>query len=144
MYRVTHLVDSNLSLTSKQKFRVGLACPDLTGHLSSFCRFERDNFARLVEIWRPHITRGNGRGPHPLTVSQQLGTALAYYRTGSFQQVAARIIGIRRSTANKTINRVSRIIASRKSDFIALPTRDEMRELSDEHFEEYGLPGIVP
>ena len=29
IYRVTHHVDSNLPLTSKQKFRYGLACPDL-------------------------------------------------------------------------------------------------------------------
>ena len=29
VYRVTHLVDSNLPLTSKQKFCIGLACPDL-------------------------------------------------------------------------------------------------------------------
>ena len=29
LYRVTHQVGSNLPLTSKQKFRFGLACPDL-------------------------------------------------------------------------------------------------------------------
>ena len=29
-YRVTHLLDSNLPLTSKHKFRIGLAWPALT------------------------------------------------------------------------------------------------------------------
>ena len=28
-YRVTHLLDSNLPLTSKDKLRIALACPDL-------------------------------------------------------------------------------------------------------------------
>ena len=29
VYRVTHHIGQNLQLTSKQKFRFGLACPDL-------------------------------------------------------------------------------------------------------------------
>ena len=37
LYRVTHLVDSNLLLTSKQKFRIGLACTDLAGPKRNFC-----------------------------------------------------------------------------------------------------------
>ena len=37
MYRVTHLVDSNLPLTSKQKFCFGLAWPDLDRPKRDFC-----------------------------------------------------------------------------------------------------------
>ena len=40
-YRVTHLVDKNLRLTSKQKFHIGLACPDRA-------RPKRDVTGRLV------------------------------------------------------------------------------------------------
>ena len=36
-YRVTHHVGSNLLLTSKQKFRFGLACPDLARPKRNFC-----------------------------------------------------------------------------------------------------------
>ena len=36
-YRVTHDVDSNLLLTSKQKFRFGLVCPDLARPKQNFC-----------------------------------------------------------------------------------------------------------
>ena len=37
LYRVTHLVDSNLPLTSKQKFCIGLACPDLARPKQNLC-----------------------------------------------------------------------------------------------------------
>ena len=36
MYRVTHQVGSNLPLTSEQKFRFGLACPDLARQKRNF------------------------------------------------------------------------------------------------------------
>ena len=55
MYRVTHLVDSNLPLTSKQKFRFGLACPDLARPKQNFCfdvngRFESTRCVTLYMI----------------------------------------------------------------------------------------------
>ena len=36
-YRVTHHVDSNHPLTSKQKFHFGLACPDQARPKRNFC-----------------------------------------------------------------------------------------------------------
>ena len=36
-YRVTHQVVTNLPLASKQKFRFGLACPDLALPKLNFC-----------------------------------------------------------------------------------------------------------
>ena len=55
IYRVTHLVDSNLLLTSKPRFRIGLACPDRARTKWNFCfdangRFESTRCATLFIV----------------------------------------------------------------------------------------------
>ena len=54
-YRVTHLLDSNLPLTSEQKFRTGLSCPDLARPKRNFCfnvnrRFESTRCVTLYMV----------------------------------------------------------------------------------------------
>ena len=44
IYRVTHHVDSNLPLTSKQKFHFGLACLDLARPKQNFCSDDKGRF----------------------------------------------------------------------------------------------------
>ena len=87
--------------------------------------------------------RGGGRGPRPLNPSQQLACALAFYRSGSFEHTAGHIIGCERPTACQTINRISRIIAAEKDTYIALPTSQELREMADENFRLFKIPGMI-
>ena len=49
--------------------------------------------------------------------------------------------GVNRSTACAVIHRVSKAICSKKSEFIALPGPEEMRELADKGFRECNIPG---
>ena len=53
IYRVTHLVDSNLRLTSKQKFLIGLACPDLVRPKRNFC-FDANGRFESTRCVTPH------------------------------------------------------------------------------------------
>ncbi|KAJ8983281.1 hypothetical protein NQ317_010531 [Molorchus minor] len=64
-----------------------------------------------------------------LTPQNQLMLALRFYATGSFLSVAADFCGVSKSTASKTVRRVSKAIAALREHYIKMPqTNEEVRE----------------
>jgi len=57
----------------------------------------------------------------------QLLIALRYYATGCFQIVAADLINVHKATTCRAIHRVSRAIASLRSQYVSFPETDDER-----------------
>ncbi|CAH1995160.1 unnamed protein product [Acanthoscelides obtectus] len=60
-----------------------------------------------------------------LTPQQQLLLALRYYANRSFLAVAGDFAGLSKSTASKTVRRVSKVLASKRSNYIKIPDTPE-------------------
>ena len=60
----------------------------------------------------------------------------------NYHRMGALAGGIERSTATKILHRVvAAINAELKEEYVRFPTTAELRDLADENFEKYHLPG---
>lgn len=78
-----------------------------------------------------------------LTASNQLLLTLRFYATGAYQQVVGDFTGVHRSTACRSILRVSRAIAALRARYIKLPESiQELTRLREGFYRIAGVPRV--
>ena len=104
-------------------------------------RLTRMGAIRLVELLRNDLGHEDGRG-RPVDPALQVLIALRYYATSSFQAVVGDLHGIHVATACRVIHRVSRLIASRRAEFIRFPSDENLHKAKQEFYAIAGFPGV--
>jgi hypothetical protein len=102
-------------------------------------RFTKENLQKVVDLIKDDIEFHTKRGC-PLNPVQQICLAMTFFASGSFQHVSGYMAGVKKSTACMTIRRVARALVAKSDQLIAMPTRAEMRSLSEKHVAKYGVP----
>lgn len=79
-----------------------------------------------------------------MTPENQLLLTLSFYSNGSFLQVCGDFCGVSKSTASKTVKRVSSAIAARRHHYIRMPdTENEIREMKQKFFQIAHFPHCI-
>ncbi|KAJ3661617.1 hypothetical protein Zmor_006005 [Zophobas morio] len=78
-----------------------------------------------------------------LSAQNQLLLALRFYATGSFLSVAGDFCGIHKSTASKTIKRVSRALASLRPAYIRMPDYEEIFNIRQSFYNIARFPKCI-
>jgi hypothetical protein len=94
---------------------------------------------KVVDLIKADLQFDTERG-RPLNPVQQLCLFLTFLASGSFQHVSGYMAGVKKSTANSTIKRVAKALAAKSDQIISMPTKAEMRVMSEKLYQRFGIP----
>lgn len=105
-------------------------------------RFSKPNFVQLEQLVFSNSERTSGRGPWiPLRI--KLLITLRFYATNSFLLVCADVVDVSHSLVSHTIKTISRMIASKRRDFIKMPNSQDLVEYQRRFHAMYGFPKVI-
>lgn len=73
----------------------------------------------------------------------QVMLALRFYATGTFQTVIGELFGVDRSTASRTISRVTEVLVRQMPKWVSLPNQQEADLTKEKFFAKAGFPNVV-
>ena len=94
---------------------------------------------RLADMSEPDLLFDTNRGL-PLSPVQQVCTALLHYAGGQFQRISGLCGGISQYAARAALVRVTEALVRRRSQFISMPTVEQMEDTSGRNLERFSLP----
>ena len=89
-------------------------------------RLSKESFHELLELIGPDLQRRRRRS-NSLNTIEQLGIALRFYASGSFQLVVGNTCGVSQSSCCRVIHDVTSVICERKRRFIRFPASIDER-----------------
>jgi hypothetical protein len=112
----------------------------LSSQTSDFSSFliSKESVERLADMIEPDLMFDNNRG-QPLSPIQQVCIALHHYTGGQFQRVSGVCGGVSQGAARQALVRVTDALVRRKSDFIFMPSIEEMEDTSAMMLERFHL-----
>jgi hypothetical protein len=102
-------------------------------------RFDKETVRRLAEMLHDDLSKPDNRG-RPLTPIQQICVTLNCYAGAIFQRTAGLCGGVSQHAARWAIKRVTLALCRRKSEFIRLPSDQEMQATAQRMMEKFHLP----
>ncbi len=105
-------------------------------------RFRKDTFQHICDLIRPDLTHKTHRNS-ALSPELQLCCALRFYASGSFLEVVGDTVRVSRSSASRTVTKISTLLAQKLDDFVKFPSDAEIKTVQNDFYEIARVPGIV-
>ena len=105
----------------------------------------KEFFKELLDLLIPQLTRKNETDRGNLLPIHRLAIFLQYLRTNGFHKSVSTQFFIRvdKSVVTRTVNSVSRIVASLRSKYVTFPTIEEGNQISEAIYKDTGFPGVI-
>ena len=82
-----------------------------------------------------HDPRGGAYSP-----AQRMCIFLTYCAENGYEYKVGHLLGPKKSTVSSIVEEVATVLCARSREFIKMPTRAEMRDLSDYNEDNYNIP----
>ena len=105
-------------------------------------RFTKDSVNRLTDLLREDLEYENNRGL-PVPPVEQVCITLNSFAGANFQRISGWCAGVSQNTARLCVVRVTEALVKRKSEFIYMPSVDEMLSTAERMHDRFKLPRLA-
>lgn len=106
-------------------------------------RLSKTAVTNISQMLKPRLEYLSNRN-NPVSVIDQVLTALRFYATGTFQLVIADLHGVHQTTCGRIVKRVTIALAEKSEYFISMPTTDdELRQAKLKFLKQHNFPNVV-
>ena len=102
-----------------------------------YCSFDKASFRKIVDLLKADFPTGR----NAISPEKRVGLFLSFCADESTQYRAGHMAGIGRNQTSVIIREVAKALVDCSRDYIKWPSRAEMRRLSEENNEAFGIPG---